>query len=62
MRGIHDGSMEGVKTLQDKTIWLQQAIDDQRELLKKYVNKDITHIPQVFVPYKEMLKQCYVWQ
>ena len=62
MRGIHDGSMEGVKTLQDKTIWLQKAIDDQRELLKKYVNKDITRIPQVFVPYKEMLKQCYVWQ
>lgn len=56
MRGIHDGSMEGVKTLQDKTIWLQKAIDDQRELLKKYVNKDITRIPQVFVPYKEVLQ------
>ena len=56
MRGIHDGSMEGVKTMQDKTIWLQKAIDDQRELLKKYVNKDVTRIPQVFVPYKEVLQ------
>jgi hypothetical protein len=56
MRGIHDGSMEGVKTMQDKTTWLQKAIDDQRMLLKKYVNKDVTQIPQVFVPYKEVLQ------
>ena len=56
MRGIHDGSMEGVKTMDEKVTWLQKAIDDQRQLLKKYVNKDITRIPQIFVPYKEVLQ------
>lgn len=55
MRGIHDGSMQGVKTMQEKTSGLQLVIDDQRKLLAKYVNKDVTKIPQVFVPYKEVL-------
>lgn len=56
MRGIHDGGMEGVGSDPDnKTRWLQKVIDDQRELLKKYVNKDLTKIPQQFVPYKEVL-------
>lgn len=56
MRGIHDGSMEGVKGLDDQTKWLQRVIDDQRILLAKHVNKDVTKIPQVFVPYKEVLQ------
>ena len=55
MRGIHDGSMEGVKTLQEKTDALQMVIDDQREMLRRYVNDDVTAIPQAFVPYKEVL-------
>ena len=56
MRGIHDGAMEGVKTLQEKTDALQRVIDDQRALLRKYVGKDLTAIPQAFVPYKEVLE------
>lgn len=56
MRGIHDGSMEGVKTLQEKTTALQQVINDQREMLGKYVSKDVAAIPQAFVPYKEVLQ------
>lgn len=56
MRGIHDSGMEGVKTLREKTDALQQVINDQRELLSKYVNKDVTKIPQAFVPYKEVLQ------
>lgn len=56
MRGIHDSGMEGVKTLQDKTDALQQVINDQRALLSKYVKKDVTEIPQAFVPYKEVLQ------
>lgn len=56
MRGIHDSSMEGVKTLQEKTDALQQVINDQRGLLSKYVKKDVTTIPQAFVPYKEVLQ------
>ena len=56
MRGIHDGSMEGVHTLKEKTEALQQVIDDQRKLLANYVNSDVTKIPQQFVPYKEVLQ------
>mgnify|MGYP001178161222 FL=1 len=56
MRGIHDSGMEGVKTLQDKTEALQQVIDDQRGFLGKYVNTDVTKMPQQFVPYKEVLQ------
>lgn len=56
MRGIHDGHMEGVKTMKEKTTALQQVINDQRELLKTYINKDVEKVPQVFVPYKEVLQ------
>lgn len=55
MRGIHDGAMEGVSTLQEKTDALQQVIDDQRRLLKRYIGKDLRRVNQVFVPYKEVL-------
>lgn len=56
MRGIHDGSMEGVKTKEEKLNGLQQVIDDQRELIKKYYSKDVEKVPQVFIPYKEVLE------
>ena len=56
MRGIHDGSMEGVKTKEEKLSGLQQVIDDQRELLRKYYNKKVEQVPQVFIPYKEVLE------
>ena len=56
MRGIHDGSMEGVHTKTEKLQGLQQVINDQRELLRRYINKDVTKVPQVFIPYKEVLE------
>ena len=56
MRGIHDGSMEGVKTKEEKLNGLQQVIDDQRELLRRYYNKKVEAVPQVFIPYKEVLE------
>ena len=57
MRGIHDSGMEGVgKDLDEQTAALQNVIDDQRELLRKYVNRDVAQIPQQFVPYKEVLQ------
>lgn len=55
MRGIHDGSMEGVKTMDEKFDALQQVIDDQQELLRKYIG-DPSEQTQVFVPYKEVLQ------
>lgn len=56
MRGIHDGDMEGPRNLEEKTLWLQKVIDDQREMLRQYVAQDLESIPQAFVPYKEVLK------
>ena len=55
LRGVHDVGMEGANTLDEKTGILDQVFKDQRMLLKKHVGKDITKIPQVFVPYKEVL-------
>jgi hypothetical protein len=56
MRGIHDGPMEGVKTLDEQTSALQQVIDDQRTLLRRYVRPEVSEVPQSFVPYKEVLQ------
>ena len=56
MRGIHDGSMEGVKTPEEKLRGLQQVIDDQRQLISKHYNKNVERVPQVFIPYKEVLE------
>ena len=55
MRGIHDSSMEGYKTEQEKFDGLQQVINDQRELLRKYIGNPSKQM-QVFVPYKEVLQ------
>ncbi len=55
MRGVHDGQMQGVNTLDEHTAALTNVFKDQRELLSRYVNPDVTQIPQVFVPYKEVL-------
>lgn len=55
MRGILDGSMEGVKTMDEKQTALQQVIDDQQELLRKYIGAPERQT-QVFVPYKEVLE------
>lgn len=54
MRGIHDGSMEGVKTMAEKTTALQQVVNDQQELIRKYIGNPAKQM-QVFVPYKEVL-------
>lgn len=55
MRGIHDGSMEGVKTKEEKFAALQRVIDDQQQLLADYIGAPDKQM-QVFVPYKEVLQ------
>lgn len=55
MRGIHDGQMEGVKDLKQAVPIIEQIIGEERGLLSKYMNKDVTAIPQVLTPYKEVL-------
>lgn len=55
MRGVHDGQMQGAKTVAEQKTVLERVLKDQRGLLQKYVNKDVTAIPQAFIPYKEVL-------
>lgn len=55
MRGIHDGSMEGVSTMQEKQDALQQVIDDQQKLIAQCLG-DPKRQMQVFIPYKEVLQ------
>lgn len=55
MRGVHDGKMQGAKTVEEQKAVIDRVFVDQRGLIQKYVNKDITKVPQVFIPYKEVL-------
>lgn len=56
MRGIHDSGMEGVDNMDEKVSSLDKVISDQRGLLKKYINEDVSEVPQSFTPYKEVLE------
>ena len=48
--------MQGVSSIEEEKNVLQQVIRSQRNLLAKYVNSNVKNIPQIFVPYKEVLK------
>lgn len=54
MRGIHDSAMVGAKTTEEKRALLNRILHDQRQLLAEEVGPPET-LPQVFVPYKEVL-------
>jgi hypothetical protein len=56
MRGVHDSGIEGVKTPGEAVPVLEGIFKDQREMLKKYVNKDINAVPQASTAYKEVLE------
>ena len=55
MRGIHDSGMVGPKTGPQKIVLLEKIMGDQRAILKAHVAADLTRVPQIFVPYKEVL-------
>ena len=55
MRGIHDSSMEGYTTTEEKFEGLQQVIDNQQRLIADNIG-DPSRQDQVFVPYKEVLE------
>ena len=55
MRGVHDGSLPGPKDIMAKKTLLEKVIDDQREILSRNFKKPAAQIPQIFVPYKEVL-------
>lgn len=56
MRGIHDGSMPGGRNLNDKVEILGHVLDAQRNMLTEMTGEEITSIPQIFCPYKEVLE------
>lgn len=55
MRGLHDEAMKGSTDPAVRARTLEKVFQDQREILTKYKKKNITDIPQIFVPYKETL-------
>jgi hypothetical protein len=55
LRGIHDSGMRGNLKLQEQVALLEQVFADQRKILTTYIDKPITEIPQVFIPYKEVM-------
>ncbi len=55
MRGIHDTGMSEVPEGYTKANVLEQVINEERDILAKYIRKPKNEIPQVFVPYKEVL-------
>lgn len=56
MRGIHDLPIQGYKTTEDKVKGLTDIISSERKMLMDSINSDITKIPQMFCPYKEVLE------
>lgn len=55
MRGVHDSGMLGASTVDEKKAALEEVIGVQRDMLAEKVDPDVTAVPQVFIPYKEVL-------
>ncbi len=57
MRGIHDWPWQpvGAETPEEKAKILQEVIALQRRILSQTIDRDVSRIPQLFVPYKEIL-------
>ncbi|WP_370479924.1 glycosyl hydrolase 115 family protein [Tamlana flava] len=55
MRGVHDSGMEGVISKDEAVSILNGIIEDQRKLLKQYINKKVEEVPQGLTVYKEVL-------
>lgn len=55
MRGVHDWGISGYPSTQDKVRGLTEIIAFQRSLLEKHIG-DPTTVPQIFIPYKEVLE------
>ena len=55
LRGIHDYPMEGANNTQERVKLMQQAINDQRDMLRRNIKKTLEEIPQVLCTYEEVL-------
>lgn len=56
MRGISDSEIVGASDMQDRVAVMEEIIEDQRGLLAKYIDSNVTNVPQVMIPYKEVLE------
>ncbi|MCD8185753.1 MAG: glycosyl hydrolase 115 family protein [Rikenellaceae bacterium] len=56
IRGVHDGKMQGAHTIQEQKEAIAEIIQDQRALISRHLSADVSRIPQVFIPYKEVLE------
>ena len=56
LRGIHDYPMEGARTTQERVKIMQQAINDQRDILARNIDRPVEDIPQVLCTYEEVLE------
>ena len=56
MRGVHDRAMLGSLRLEERVHLLDKVIADQREILANHIDKNVEEIPQIFIPYKEVLE------
>ncbi len=54
MRGIHDSGLVGVRE-EDKVKLMAEVLGDQRRILERQIGYPADSIPQIFVPYKEVL-------
>jgi len=55
IRGIHDGKMQGANTVEEQKQALKGVLKDQREMIRANLNDNLEKVPQVFIPYKEVL-------
>lgn len=55
IRGVHDGKMQGANTLKEQRDAIINILKDQRQMLAKTITSNLEKIPQVFIPYKEVL-------
>jgi hypothetical protein len=55
IRGVHDGKMQGANTLQEQKDAITNIFKDQRNMLASTLNSELEKVPQVFIPYKEVL-------
>ena len=49
LRGIHDYPMEGAQTTSERVRLMQQAIDDQRAILSRNIDKPLEDIPTAYL-------------
>jgi len=55
MRGVHDSKMQGINSNEQAIALLERIIATQRKMLTSTLKRNITQIPQAFIPYKEVL-------